>query len=446
MKHPFSPLVWLCAASALALGALVRIDPNGVYADYAAALEKDTPPVAAVFTAARDGVYPWSTLPGRDLSPRSPAYHGLAETVTDDEMRSSVGSEEPFRAASPLPPAPTPEEEPPEEVESGFVTVEPDWFNDALFIGDSHVEGLSDYGGIPNATFYFKRGLDIWSVMQKPFVNGNSTVPQALSARRFGKIYIMLGINEIGCGTTESYAAQYADVVRQLRELQPEALIFIQSVFHTSQKKSAESPYKNEIIDERNAAVSALADGEHVFFLNCNEVFDDETGAMTPAYTGDGVHVMAPYYTMWRDYLLRFGKADAPVAEPPVRQLPEVPGKPEPPPRQSPKTAPAVPAPPPAESGAVPETPLPEPAETESETQPAAGEPAQPAAAPEAAVPETAGPAPGIAEEPAPAQSPEEPAPGVSEPDSAEETSAAEESLPEEVISSPSALPESEPA
>ena len=347
MKRPFSPLVWLCAAGTLALGALTLCDPSGVYAGYIDALDRNTPVIAAVFTAAQDGVYPWTSRAEADASPHSPAYRPLTETVTDEEMRSSVGNDEPFSENASVYPGDSassaPSVEPaapaqngvsdadssvdtnagthtPPQVSSGFVTVDENWFNDALFIGDSHIEGFCDYAGVPNATYYFKRGLDIWSVMNKSFVGGKQTIPQALSQRQFGKIYIMLGINEIGRGTTESYAAQYAGVVAQLRELQPEAVIYIQAIFHTSQKKSDSSIYNNDTINARNAAVSALADGQHVFFIDCNAVFDDENGALTSTYSGDGVHVKAPYYTMWRDYLLRFGLSGIAAEDAPADQ------------------------------------------------------------------------------------------------------------------------------
>lgn len=339
MKRPFSPLVWLCAAGAITLGALTLYDPSGFYSGYIDALDRNTPIIAAVFTAAQDGVYPWTPRAKADVPSRSPVYRPITETVTDEEMRSSVGNDEPFSENAPAhsdepvaaapsgeTAAPSPSEGSEEgadasdgiiapagvgvvapQFSAGFVTVDKSWFDDALFIGDSHIEGFCDYGGVPNATYYFKRGLDIWSVLSKPFVGGKQTIPQALSQRQFGKIYIMLGINEIGCGTTESYAAQYADVVARLRELQPNALIYIQAIFHTSQKKSDSSIYNNDTINARNAAISAIADGQHIFFVDCNAVFDDENGTLTSTYSGDGVHVKAPYYTMWRDYLLRFG-------------------------------------------------------------------------------------------------------------------------------------------
>ena len=340
MKRPISPLIWLSVLFTLALTTLIAFDPAGVYADYAAQLEAGTPSIAAVFTAAQDGVWPWTVFTAPEEIVGSPAYRRLTNTVTGEEMRSSVGNDEPFRGAAPAIPSsmaetalqsssasftpsveiilPNPveemseqvpqDEEATEEANDGFISVDESWFDDAVFIGDSHIEGFCDYSGLRNATYYYKRGLDIWSVMKKAFVGGNQTIPQAMAKEHFGKIYIMLGINEIGCGTTESYAEQYAAVVAQLRELQPDAIIYIQSIFHTSQRKSDTTLYNNDTINARNEAISHIADGEHVFYLDCNVVFDDENGALTSEYTGDGVHVKAPYYTMWRDFLLQHGR------------------------------------------------------------------------------------------------------------------------------------------
>ncbi len=446
MKRPFSPLVWLCAAGTVALGALTVYDPNGVYAEYVAALDRDTPVIAAVFSAAQDGVYPWTAFSQPQNGAVSPAYRPLNESVTDEEMRSSVGNEEPFRessaetlpAESGVPTVVTPSVEvvtaqeikPAEAPEADdnkgsasaadFVPVGMEWFDDALFIGDSHTEGFCDYAGVRNATYYYKRGVDIWSVMNKAFVGGKQTIPQALSTRQFGKIYIMLGINEIGCGTTESFAAQYAKVVGQLRELQPNALIYIQAIFHTSQKKSVSSLYNNDTINARNEAISRIADGEHIFFVNCNEVFDDESGALTPAYSGDGVHVKAPYYTMWRDYLLRFGRAGVAA----VSTVSEESAATESPAPVTESPAPSVPAPAPETSVAPENTPA--PAEAPAPTS-------APAAA-ETPVPEAAAPAP-VAQTPAPeagtpADASDAPAPEAETPTPEPEPSAPEANVP----------------
>ena len=266
-----SLLLPLFLLSAVALNVYPLLDPTGVYGSYLSKLDKKTPPVAAVALAAADGVYPWS-------EPKAPE------------------------------PLPEPEPEPePEEPASPFTTVDASYFDDALFIGDSHTDGFKDYAGLPNADYLCHNGLTVWSAVEKAEFPGKQTLAQALRGKHYGKIYLMLGINELGAGTAESWAAQYKVLLDKVRELQPDAIIFLQAIFHTTQEKSDTTFFKNSTIDARNAEIQKFADNETVFYIDCNPVFDDDTGALTAEYSGDGVHVKAPYYVMWRDYLFQFG-------------------------------------------------------------------------------------------------------------------------------------------
>ena len=178
------------------------------------------------------------------------------------------------------------------------------------FIGDSHTDGFHDYAGLGNATYFTKNGLTVKDVVEKSFIELDGkkvTLAEALGTRQFGKVYILLGINEIGAYTAADWAAQYKSLLDLVREKQPDAVIFIQSIFHTTQKKSDSSYFKNEVINERNAAIAQLADGKTIFYLDLNPLFDDENGALRADYSGDGVHVRAPYYVQWRDHLYQFG-------------------------------------------------------------------------------------------------------------------------------------------
>ena len=127
------------------------------------------------------------------------------------------------------------------------------YFDDALFIGDSHTDGFKDYAGLNNADYLCHNGLTVWSAVEKAEFPGKQTLAQALSGKHYDKIYLMLGINELGTGTAESWAAQYKVLLDEVRELQPDAIIFLQAIFHTTQEKSDATFFKNSTIDARNA-------------------------------------------------------------------------------------------------------------------------------------------------------------------------------------------------
>lgn len=287
----FAPLLLLCALSAAALNLYALLDPTGVYASYRDAQGASAPPVAAMAAALSDGVYPWSR-PAPDVS---------APDGGEDLPPLPSGEDAAADAQPDIPPEPV----------SPFTSVDTGYFDDALFIGDSHTDGFKDYAGLSNASYLCHNGLTVWSAEEKAVFEapggGRQTLAEALSGRQYGKIYMMLGINELGTGTAESWATQYAVLLDEVCALQPDAIVFLQAIFHTTQEKSDTTFFKNETIDARNAELQKLADNESIFYIDCNPVFDDETGVLRADYSGDGVHVKAAYYVLWRDYLFDFG-------------------------------------------------------------------------------------------------------------------------------------------
>lgn len=295
MNQPFSPLLWLCTITAVLLNSFALLDPNGTYESYLAGLDADTPAISAMFTALSNGVLPWEKADESEQE-SSPDAQPPADTdaapVFDPEDISE--SSEPADTV------------PPEEVVPMFTTVDASYFDDALFIGDSHTDGFRCYAGLPNATYYCQNGLTVWTVWEKAFIqgpNGKITLEKALTDNKFGKIYILLGINELGDGTAETFAWQYAAIINKICALQPDATVYVQSIFHSTQEKSDSSFFKNDVINERNSYISAFCDNKRVFYLDCNSVFDDETGVLKKDYSGDGIHVKAPYYVEWKQFL-----------------------------------------------------------------------------------------------------------------------------------------------
>ena len=142
------------------------------------------------------------------------------------------------------------------------------------------------------------------------------TISDKLSSKEYGKIYVMLGINEVA-NDTEYTITQFRSLLETIREYQPDAVIYLEGNLHVTIAAQTEN-ITNEGIDALNYKLSELADeNENVYFININEVFDDETGSLTPEFTSDGIHVLGKYYETWCDWFCAntviYG--DAPEAE-----------------------------------------------------------------------------------------------------------------------------------
>ena len=191
-----------------------------------------------------------------------------------------------------------------------YMTVEDDYFSDAVFIGDSRTVGMFEYGGLEEiSTFYASTGLTVYKMFESeiasvPGERKKITVEEALQQNSFAKIYLMIGINEMGTGTVESFLEKYQEVVAHLQELQPDAVIYLQAIIKVTAERSAQGDYiTNEGIIARNEGIAKLADNRKIFFLDVNPEVCDEAGGMIPDYTFDGVHLKAKYIEIWKDYL-----------------------------------------------------------------------------------------------------------------------------------------------
>ena len=191
--------------------------------------------------------------------------------------------------------------------------VDPDYFNDALFIGDSRTVGLCEYGALKEtASFLAKESVNVYNVLDQELrytdTDGETReayVEEILEENSFGKVYVALGVNELGIGTTYMYYEKYRELLELIREYQPDALIYIQGIMHVSyDKSSSDSCRNNTVISQRNGAISTLANGRDIFYIDINPYVCDGSGDLLPDMSGDGIHLKASAYEKWDRFLM----------------------------------------------------------------------------------------------------------------------------------------------
>lgn len=199
----------------------------------------------------------------------------------------------------------------PEPRQYEFTNVTQEYFDDALLIGDSRAEGVALYSGWDNLTYYTEGGMTVYNMFQRQAAKEDGqkiSIEEALQKHTFGKIYLEIGINEMGTGTLDSFMEAYESAVNHLRELQPDAILYLCGIMYVKQSKSESDPiFNNPNIQARNERIAQLADGENIFYLDINELVTDETGNLNPDYTWDEVHLLGKYDSLWLDYFCSHG-------------------------------------------------------------------------------------------------------------------------------------------
>ena len=152
-----------------------------------------------------------------------------------------------------------------ESTEESSQTEIKDDFADAVFIGDSRTVGLGMNTDRPKATFYASTGLNVGTVATSETIllddGSYGTVYDALKQKQFGRVYIMFGINELGWPYPDVFQEEYETVINKIKELQPDATIYVQSILPVSSLAlSTNSVFTNENVDNFNLYVQNAAD------------------------------------------------------------------------------------------------------------------------------------------------------------------------------------------
>lgn len=185
--------------------------------------------------------------------------------------------------------------------------VDDSYFSDAVFLGDSRTEGFSLYSGLTTGRYLYAVGATVESVFTKPTQEtsaGKVPIMDALAGMEFSKVYIMLGINELGWPRIETFHDQYAKLIDRIREIQPDAQIALQSIFPISAKQDAKGSYiNNQRIGEFSAVIEQLAEEKDCTYLPVCDVVTGADGCLIPELTWDGIHLNVDGCKKWLDYL-----------------------------------------------------------------------------------------------------------------------------------------------
>lgn len=185
--------------------------------------------------------------------------------------------------------------------------VDDSYFADAVFVGDSRTEGLKMYSGLDSSQFFSSVGMDVDKVFTDQVVSLNGqllTVAQALEQASYSKVYIMLGMNELGWVYESVFADNYARIIDTIRESHPDATIYVQSILPVSQWKDGSNDiYTNANVVRLQKALVAMCEEKGVNYVNVAEGIQDEQGYLPSEATQDGVHLTPEYCQRWMDYL-----------------------------------------------------------------------------------------------------------------------------------------------
>lgn len=185
-----------------------------------------------------------------------------------------------------------------------------DYFDDTVFVGDSHCYAMAAYGYLSYDHVFAKIGLHQYTALYTKCVytskTQSHTIAEAVSMAKPGKIIVHLGINSILSYNQNFFYSNYTSFLNKIKAASPDSKIIIQSIFPVTRawaEKNGHTDY-NQYIAYANRELAALAKENDCQFLHTYEALTDENGYLIEAYTSDGIHLNSKGYSQIFDYIL----------------------------------------------------------------------------------------------------------------------------------------------
>ncbi len=201
------------------------------------------------------------------------------------------------------------------------------WFDNACFIGHSMLEALGPTNAkyFSGADFFVKSGATCNTLLSYDQFsykkNGEATtgtLEQALGAKKYKQIYVMLGINEIAEDSTH-FSSNMTDLVKLISTCQPSANIYLISV--TPVREGAKKPVMSsqasgsdvqpqdsactvEDVVKFNTTLQVISVNRNCYYLDVFGSFVAHNGYAKTEYMADDIHLNAAGNQLFRDYLL----------------------------------------------------------------------------------------------------------------------------------------------
>ncbi|MGN4292875.1 GDSL-type esterase/lipase family protein [Bacillus cereus group sp. MYBK87-1] len=119
------------------------------------------------------------------------------------------------------------------------------------------------------------------------------------------KIFVMMGINDLqGNKNPIQIKQNYKEVITELRNKNPNAQIYIQSIFHVNKDKyplyfGKDAKQLNMEIDNLNKDIEDLSSKiNNVYWINNTDIFG-VSNQLPSKYTIDGLHLNKKGYELW---------------------------------------------------------------------------------------------------------------------------------------------------
>ena len=180
------------------------------------------------------------------------------------------------------------------------------YFSDALIIGDTRVQCLKLFDVGNFGTLLYGSSISVSNAMSYDCgTNSDSyaTLDASLAANP-KKIYIELGVLELGWSYSSVFSDDYQTLISEIKAKCPDSIIYLVGIAPVTANQDASSAYYNNTrIVQYNALIQALAIENEVYYIDMYSAMADEAGCLVSDNSTNGINFSTSGCEVFYNYL-----------------------------------------------------------------------------------------------------------------------------------------------
>lgn len=172
------------------------------------------------------------------------------------------------------------------------------YYAESAFVGNSFIDDMMTYDIVEGADYFAKIGLNVNAAMTKSSDADKSVIDELNNGKRYRKIFIMFGINELGWSNTEIFVKQFGELIDKVREYQPDGKVYLLSIAPVTKAVSDKNneSVNNARILEYNEMIKQLAKDKNAIYADIHTAIAGSDGTLPDDAASDGIHFGKEYY------------------------------------------------------------------------------------------------------------------------------------------------------
>ncbi|NLZ37114.1 MAG: hypothetical protein GX897_06525 [Clostridiales bacterium] len=184
-----------------------------------------------------------------------------------------------------------------------------EYIDGIIFVGDSTTYGLKPYKMLKDG----KETKQVWTPKSGtltlsyatitkivyPDDGSEITIAEAAEKKQPKMMVLTLGVNGVSFMEEDFFKSEYAKLIAQIKQVSPDTVIILQSIFPVARNYKSLSQINNTKISAANKWIAAVAESEGVYFLDTYSALVNAEGWLPDEYqNGDGIHLNTAGFTV----------------------------------------------------------------------------------------------------------------------------------------------------